>query len=106
MLWDVAEATSRGPLEGHAAPVAVAAFSPDGGTLATASSGEAAVRLWDVPGGRAAGTLEPDTPAPGRDVACLAFSPDGATLYVGGASGLEARPLPREWSRPAPPPGD
>jgi WD40 repeat protein len=61
-----------------------AAFSPDGKQLASWSSDDNAIRLWDLATGkerhRFQGKARPDF-----DVAiCLAWSPDGRTLAAGG----------------------
>ena len=53
-------------------------FSPDGKTLATASS-DGAVRLWDIETGQYRSILED-----GPFVPSIAFSPDGKTLVGGG----------------------
>ncbi|MFF7780445.1 trypsin-like peptidase domain-containing protein [Streptomyces tanashiensis] len=68
-------------LTGHFGTVDSVAFSPDGRTLATASS-DKAVRLWDVITGKAIGA-----PLTGHSDAVLsvAFSPDGRTLATAGA---------------------
>ena len=59
-----------------------AAFSPDGGTLATAVGGS--IRLWDVATQQEIGT--PMTAGAGPAHA-LAFSPDGSTLATAGGDG-------------------
>jgi cytochrome c len=61
-------------LEGHSAPIAALAVSPDGATLASASW-DHTVRLWSVAGGAARG-LDGHT----QNVNGVAFSPDGLTL--------------------------
>jgi hypothetical protein len=64
-----------------------AAFSPDGGTLATAGangSSSGSIRLWDVATQQEIGTSMTADPEP---VYALAFSPDGATLATAGGDG-------------------
>ncbi|WP_164842734.1 WD40 repeat domain-containing protein [Actinoplanes solisilvae] len=53
-LWDSLTGVRLTTLTGHGRTVETAAFSPDGGTLATSST-DGTVRLWKVPlpgGGR------------------------------------------------------
>ena len=61
-------------LEGHTAPIAALAVSPDGATLASASWDQT-VRLWPVAGG-APRVLEGHT----QNVNGVAFTPDGRAL--------------------------
>jgi formylglycine-generating enzyme required for sulfatase activity len=61
--------------EGHLKPLYVA-FSPDGKTLASSSSQDATIKLWDLATGKLRRTLA----GHGRPVFALAFSPDGQTL--------------------------
>jgi WD40 repeat protein len=64
----------------HSADVAVAAFSPDGRRLVTASSSEDyAVRVWDSPSGKLLQTLAGHEGA----VEYAEFSPDGRRLATG-----------------------
>jgi WD40 repeat protein/transcriptional regulator with XRE-family HTH domain len=69
-----------GRLTGHQGPVYGAAFSPDGGLLATASA-DRTVRLWDVVQRRQIGTLVGHTDS----VVGVAFGPNGHLLASVGA---------------------
>ncbi|MGH3517460.1 MAG: AAA family ATPase, partial [Haloechinothrix sp.] len=71
------------PLGGHTGAVYLTSFSPDGGTLATASY-DRTVRLWDV---RDRDNPRPlGTPLDGHTswVSTAVFSPDGRTLATAG----------------------
>jgi WD40 repeat protein len=74
ILWDVLGKQTFATLEDASRPMT---FSPDGQTLATASS--KTITLWDVGTGKSKGALQ------GHElpVACLLFSPDGTTLVSG-----------------------
>jgi RNA polymerase sigma factor (sigma-70 family) len=91
-LWDVAAGE-----ELHQLGVAtaqwmqtsmLAAFSPDGRTLALAAA-DKTIQLWDVACGQERIRLSGHT----RAVVCLAFSPDGQTLASGGSD-----PAVRLWN--------
>ncbi|MCC6613141.1 MAG: hypothetical protein IT320_06655, partial [Anaerolineae bacterium] len=47
-LWDVEQGTLAGALVGHTQVVDSLAWSPDGRLLASASSDEAIVRIWEI----------------------------------------------------------
>ncbi|HLY10840.1 MAG TPA: serine/threonine-protein kinase, partial [Planctomycetota bacterium] len=78
-LWDVSTGTVRSDLKGHEVGVNCVAFSPDGALLATGDRA-GTVRLWEVAGGRAKGTI-PN--AHESSVRGLAFTPDGLSLVTG-----------------------
>ncbi|MES2194700.1 MAG: c-type cytochrome [Pseudomonadota bacterium] len=73
-IWTAGKTEPDAVLEGHEAPIAALAVSPDGATLASASW-DRTVRLWPLAGGPAR-ALEGHT----QNVNGLAFSPDGRTL--------------------------
>jgi WD40 repeat protein/DNA-binding XRE family transcriptional regulator len=82
-LFDVATGRQIGhPLTGGNA-YAAAAFSPDGGVLATGST-DGVIRLSDVTGDQQARSAFSVAP---RAAVSLAFSPDGQTLAVGASDG-------------------
>src|SRR6266404_1141338 len=73
-IWTPGNAQPDAVLEGHTAPIAALALSPDGVTLASASW-DYTVRLWPLAGGMPR-VLEGHT----QNVNGLAFAPDGRTL--------------------------
>ncbi|HTU91568.1 MAG TPA: protein kinase [Gemmataceae bacterium] len=74
-------------LSGHAGPITVSAFSPDGRRLATASPSFGEVKLWDAATGKEVVRLrQPSGEAPFR-ARSLAFSPDGTRLAAGPGGG-------------------
>jgi cytochrome c len=73
-LWRAGRQQPDTVFEGHRAPIAALAVSPDGAMLATASW-DHTVRLWTIAGG-AAGVLEGHT----QNVNGVAFTPDGRAL--------------------------
>jgi cytochrome c len=100
-IWTPGKAEPDAVLEGHTAPIAALASSPDGTTLASASW-DHTVRLWPLAGG-AARVLEGHT----QNVNGVAFAPDGRTLvsvsydqsvriwpFVGGTPTVVAMPSP------------
>lgn len=84
-LIDVESGSQKKALRVEKAIVAEVAFSPDGETLASTSSGmdKQEVLLWDVSAGKVKKVLESTS----EDVLSLAFSPDGKRLAGGGANG-------------------
>jgi WD40 repeat protein len=64
-------------LAGHAAEVTVAAFSPDGTRIVTASADNTA-RIWDAASGRSLMVLRDHT----AEVTAAAFSPDGTRIVT------------------------
>jgi WD40 repeat protein len=77
-VHDVATGKKRFELDGQEA---VAAFSPDGKTLATGSRRDQAVYLWDAVGGKQLARFEGHRGA----ITALAFTADGRRLISGSA---------------------
>jgi cytochrome c len=73
-IWTAGKPEPDAVLEGHSAPIAALAASPDGNTLASASW-DHTVRLWPLAGG-APRVLEGHT----QNVNGVAFAPDGRKL--------------------------
>jgi len=73
-IWRAGNAEPDRVLEGHTAPIAALAVSPDGTMLASASWDQT-IRLWPLAGG-APRVLEGHT----QNVNGVAFAPDGRTL--------------------------
>ncbi|MEA2941369.1 MAG: cytochrome c [Bradyrhizobium sp.] len=73
-IWSAGAVQPEAVLEGHTAPIAALAPSPDGATLASASW-DHTVRLWPLAGG-APRVLDGHT----QNVNGVAFAPDGRTL--------------------------
>jgi WD40 repeat protein len=80
-LWDVRTGKVTATLRGHTGPADSLCFSPDGKTLASASSDDNSIRIWDVQSGNNTSTLT----ARFGLFTCVAFSPDGKTLVSGGS---------------------
>jgi cytochrome c len=73
-IWTSGNAQPDAVLDGHTAPIAALAVSPDGSTLASASWDQT-IRLWPLAGG-APRVLEGHT----QNVNGVAFAPDGRTV--------------------------
>lgn len=89
-IWDVETGKSVGKVRHDGGPqLQGLAFSPDGKTLATGGI-DLAVRLWDFPGLKPAGALEPIGVRTGnvKGAGPLVFSPDGKSLAVGDGEGF------------------
>jgi WD40 repeat protein len=81
-LWEVSTGRRRAALV-HADRVRSVAFSPDGATLATGTSG-GAVHLWDAATGHDRAVPTAHT----NQVESVAFSPDAKILATGGQDGI------------------
>ena len=84
-----------GTLDGHTNTLSALAYTPDGGTLATASW-DHTVLLWDLSGGRPRRLGEPLRHDSG--VTALVFTPDGRTLVTSTASN-DSPPVPALLTR-------
>jgi WD40 repeat protein/serine/threonine protein kinase len=73
--WNLAGASEKQVLEGHAAPISSVVFSPDGQLLATSSEDEK-VKIWNS----VTGTLLKELNDFSNEVESLSFSPDGRIL--------------------------
>jgi WD40 repeat protein len=85
-LWDAATGKIHADWDGPEEPITTLAISPDGTTLASASSTGLPVWLWSVADGEPI-LLIPDA-LDGCTVEALAFHPDGQRLAVGGIDWL------------------
>ncbi len=88
-LWDSANSERARPLGGHSKPLMEADFSPDGRTLATAST-DHTIRLWDVASGEVKRVLRGGHGA----VRSVRFHPSGKQLASAGAAGVWLFELP------------
>jgi WD40 repeat protein len=79
-LWDLARGGLKlAELKGHTEAISGIAFSPDGSVLASVSSRDKSLHLWEVPSGKELFVdVQPQAEADG-----VAYSPDGATIAVG-----------------------
>ncbi|QOJ00511.1 MAG: protein kinase [Phycisphaeraceae bacterium] len=71
-------------LDGHAALVASASFSPKDSRMVASASSDGTVRVWDLDDRRTLTTIEV---ADGCEALCSEFAPDGKTLLVTGTNG-------------------
>jgi eukaryotic-like serine/threonine-protein kinase len=77
-VWDLSSQRLFRSLPGHTSRIWDITFSPDGQTMATASSDQT-VRLWDV----ATWSTREILRGHGRDIWTVAFTPDGQHLVTG-----------------------
>jgi len=75
-LWDTATGTRTAALRGALLGFHSVAFSPDGNRLAVGSSGQEAIKIWDLH------SLEEVATLPGRGFSYVQFSPDGNTIVA------------------------
>lgn len=76
-LWDPVMGTEIAAMSGHAGPVNIARFSPNGERIATGDAG-GIVRLWDA----STSTEKLILRDAGPSISAMAFSPDGGRLAV------------------------
>jgi WD40 repeat protein len=79
-VWDAATGRLLAGFQGHAGPISVIAFSPDGRRLATGGAGNR-IKLWDADTGQELLTFpsgEGDQPL--MRPSALAFRPDGSAV--------------------------
>src|SRR5215470_10622578 len=93
-VWTPGQQQPDKVLDGHAAPIASLAVSPDGATLASASW-DGTVRLWPLAGGRPR-VLEGHK----QNVNGVAFTPDGHAVVSAGYD-LTLRVWPLDGGAPA-----
>ena len=79
-LWDLKTGELLQSLIGHSGWIYDVAFSPDGLTLASASSQDGTINFWDVNTGEIRQTITGHV----NHGYCLSLSPDGQTLASGG----------------------
>ncbi len=82
-IWDVASGKAR-ILKGHDGAVLTVAMSPDGKTVASASSDNDVIKLWDVATSRNTANLAGHQ----TEIRAVAFNHDGTYLVSGSADGV------------------
>ncbi|MFF4036121.1 helix-turn-helix domain-containing protein [Streptomyces sviceus] len=93
-LFDAATGHTQRTIKLSGQTLSAFAFSPDGGTLATASGSRGSVMMWDTRTGRLQNSF-----SVGGAVASLAFSPDARTLAATRATGVQLWDLATSQTR-------
>ncbi|WP_253830399.1 WD40 repeat domain-containing serine/threonine protein kinase [Prauserella aidingensis] len=86
-IRDVADGTLRREFGTHPSAVRALALAPDGRTVATATTDDSAVRLWNLDDGRLRARLNSGR---GFEINALAYSPDGSMLARAGSDAAVA----------------
>ncbi|MCP2235742.1 Serine/threonine protein kinase [Prauserella halophila] len=86
-IRDAIDGTVRREFGTHPSAVRALALSPDGSTVATATTDDSAVRLWNLDDGELGARL---TSGRGFEINALTFSPDGSMLARAGTDAAVA----------------
>ena len=80
-VWDVATGATFAVLKGHSMGVTDIAFSPDGRSLLSVSSGDGSARMWDAESGEQTALFDDVDDGFRAEQAC--WSPDGRYIGIG-----------------------